>query len=127
MGTKLSRSSNKMNKHAVTGSTRGFGNKLEDYVIGCSEDLGFKIKKTRNSGALHGDGDLVIDYKSNKIMIEAKNSGREKGLGISESDWNKICDEAQKRFGTPALVTRKKDGDVLVTMRLKDILSLLKE
>ena len=121
----LSRSSGKLNKNAAAGSTRSFGNKLEDHIKSCAEEWGFKIKSTRNSGALHGDGDLIIEHKSNQIRIEAKNSDRTKGLGVRESDWNKICDETIKHGGTPALVTRKKDGDALVTMKLKDILSLL--
>lgn len=82
----------------------------------------YGFRRTSNSGATYGDGDLR--HPSGRFIVESKDWNTE-GFSIPGKDLKKIIDQA-KRFGDGNFVwfQRTKDGTVVVGMN-EDLFALM--
>lgn len=60
-------------------NTAKLGDEFIDEVINEIKDTGVEIKKTKGSGNVHGDGDVIISlHNGNRISIDGKYTGKPK-------------------------------------------------
>jgi len=116
----INRSKTKLITHAKEGSTRRIGDKAEAQMKHevCPS---ISIEDTRNSGALHYDGDFLLHLSQvvgDYVRCEGK-FRKTSGFTISKKHWSEIKEKSMKHGGIPAIVTQNVDGEVLITMSLK--------
>jgi len=108
-------------------STTAKGNALEDYVVDWIADnfdssVVSSVKRTRRSGALHGDGDMtVLD-----ITFDCKAKGECKNVNVTEEELRKVDIQAAKSDKIGVIITPAiKDGRVrlFATLSLDDLLN----
>ncbi len=62
-------------------------------------------KRTKASGALHGNGDLVSTCNGTSFYIECKYLSKEGETYLLQSDWKKACNQASRLNRVPVVVT----------------------
>ena len=84
-------------------TTKEIGDQLEKYILKIlkqEEPENLKIKRTKGSGNQRGDGDIKIlsndKYHTPLLLIDGKNSDRDKGTVPSKKDVDKHDTEAVK-------------------------------
>ena len=80
-------------------------------------------KKTRMSGALHGDGDIHVDEI---LCLDGKVHGKCTNVSVSAAELKKIQQQAAKIGQVGAIVTPVIDGygekaEIYLTMRISDL------
>jgi hypothetical protein len=93
------------------------GSELENYIA-----KRFNGYKTYNSGATHGNGDVITDL----FTIECKHWNTD-SYSIKYDVWNKLKEEADKDRKLPLLVCQNKSEKILVTLSLNDFLEVLND
>lgn len=125
----ISSKSTKLKVKAKSNSNRLTGDRAEAQV-----DREFKIvaeikvEETKNSGALNFDGDRLIhlsDIAGDYIRAEVKKR-KSTGFTIVKKHWEDICRKALLHGGLPALINLNEEDQMLITMELKDLTSILK-
>lgn len=108
-------------------STKAKGDLLEDLMIELCEKYNIKYKKTRMSGALHGDGDIVIQ---DDITLDGKVHGQCKNVNVSKTELDKISSQASILGNKGAIVTPiiYDDDRVIpyIVLKLTDLFDILK-
>lgn len=80
------------------------------------------IKGTRNSGAVHEDGDLA----SSEFQVEAK-EGYAEGVTVRREWINKLVRAAKLRGKMPLWFHKTLEGDAFAVLKLEDFLGLYEE
>lgn len=117
-----------MPKSAINTVTKG--QVLEKWV-----ESNTGAKRTKASGALHGNGDLVATYNSTDFYIECKYLSRKGKTYLLQKDWKKACNQASRLNRVPVLVTSTatdsalyyKDVDGMKKLPLSKLSSIIGE
>lgn len=111
-------------------STTKRGNALEDHTIDYADVRGISLKKTKRSGALHGDGDLIMEFGN--IVLDCKVKGMCKNININREELRKIARQAAKLDKHGAIITisigdRPDDGhdETYITMPYESLIEIL--
>ena len=81
------------------------------------ESVDGKAKISRGSGAVKGNGDVT----SNNYMVECKYRSTD-SFSINRNTFQKIQEEAALLGKIPALATRNKKKETLITLTLEDFI-----
>lgn len=104
-------------------STRDIGHKLERFIADYLKEIDSTAKPTKNSGASTQIADILNKY----FFIEAKKRNTE-NITIKAKVWDKLCNEIPVgSLKIPLYINQNVHNETLVTLDLKDFVSLLKE
>ena len=90
---------------------------LQEDVRIVLEEIDGRSKISRGSGAVKGNGDVT----SNNYMVECKYRSTD-SFSINRDTFRKIQEEAALLGKIPALATRNKKKETLITLSLKDFI-----
>jgi hypothetical protein len=99
--------------------SRKIGDPLENYVDG-TFPLAFK---TKNSGGLHGDGDLLTP----DFLIECKTKSSCLGISFSGREVLKGKQQAVKKTRQPLFVLKNGDAEMWAAMPYAKLVRIMKE
>ena len=104
-------------------STRTVGRKLEAFISDYLKEIDKTAKPTKNSGASTQIADVLNKY----FYIEAKKRNTE-NITIKHKVWNKLLGEMPVgSLKIPLYINQNIHNETLVTLDIKDFISLLKE
>ncbi len=106
-------------------TTKERGDALEEQIRDILNEYGITVKKTKASGALHGDGDIITEY----ITFDGKVKGDCINSNISQDELIKISRQAAKNDNIGAIVVPcikdENKVDLYATLKLVDLIELL--
>ena len=108
-------------------SNKERGDALEDYTFDIIDnEPGIDVKKTKASGAIHGDGDILA---GKDLCLDGKVHGQCKNISINKTEIEKIRHQAAKLDRVGAIVTpiikNDTDVDIYITMKLEEFLECI--
>ena len=108
-------------------TTKERGDSLENFTIDLlEENWEIPIKKTKASGAMHGDGDILV---GKDICLDGKIHGQCTSVSVKRTELEKISHQAAKNDRVGAIVTPIVKGDdkvdIYVTMKLSDLMDII--
>ena len=108
-------------------STKEIGDDYEDKILAECYAFDDGYKKTKKSGATHGDGDIVSPRTPGtpQIAIDAKFRGNAKSAIITDADLKKIVTQAAIRRRTGIIVTNSKEHEMIAVLPLRLLLNLI--
>jgi hypothetical protein len=127
--TSISSNSKLEKGRARTGSTRLLGDMKEAILNNLVKDKGFKLEETQNSGATNFDGDSLIhlsDVEGDYFRSEVKYRNTS-GFTVKKEHWETIVKKSLIHGGVPSLVTVNKEDQVLITLKVSDLLDILSQ
>ena len=103
-------------------SARELGDVLENLVVAeVAARLPGGAKKTSNSGARHGDGDI----ESEPYQFCCKRKRTLSGFSVSGREWRTICEAARREGRDPVCVRENKKGEKAVILYFDEFTRLI--
>ena len=107
-------------------NTRKIGRKLENYFLGCIQELDSKARLTKNSGANLKKGDLDFSVGNYSFRVECKKRNT-KDITVKKKVFDKLKSEIPTHVNKiPLYVLENVTEDKYVVLELKDFIFLLK-
>lgn len=104
------------------------GDKFAQAIARKLAHAGLEILETNNSGACHGDGDILVkDFMIDCKLQEHRGGTAQVNLSLKHAEMIKLCQEAINHLKKPCLIVGNGIGNVYAVVRLEDFIDLLKK
>jgi len=107
--------------------TRDIGDEYEDEILELIHKYDEGFIKTKGSGAVHNDGDIVSQHHPDRpqIAIDAKWKGNAKSAIATDNELEKIALQAAMRGRKGIIITPSKTNKMVAMLPLTALLELI--